>query len=67
MDMMEWLVFVQAFAYTDDARYEQVMQLVMNDAYASEQACGVFSTYTAEMAGTEYKDEHEMLIRDLCR
>lgn len=66
-DPMEWLVFLQAFAYTGDTRYEQVKQLVVDDVYASDQACGVFSTYTEEMAGTDYQDEHERLIRDVCQ
>lgn len=65
-DAMEWLVFLQAFAYTNDPLYEQVKAKILQDVYTSGQACGVFTSYSAEMAGTAYAEAHVRLIQEFC-
>ncbi len=66
-DPMEWLVFLQAFAYTNDPLYEQVEVKVLEDVYTSGQACGVFSTYSAEVAGTASAEGNSRLIQKFCK
>ncbi len=66
-DPMEWLVFMQAFAYTDDPLYEQVKERVMQDEYASSQVCGVISTYSKEVSATTYADAQQRLMGDFCK
>jgi hypothetical protein len=66
-DPMEWLVFLQAFAYTNDPLYEQVKERVKQDEYTSSQVCGVVSTYSAEMSAAPFADAHQRLMGDFCK
>jgi hypothetical protein len=65
-DAMEWLVFLQAFAYTNDVNYIQTLQAVQKDAYASGQACKVFKSYDDEMMPSPFADSHRQLVADTC-
>ena len=52
-DPMEWLVFLQAFAYTGDTNYDQTLAAVKSDAYSHSQICEVFTSYSAEIEATD--------------
>lgn len=65
-DPMEWLVFMQAFAYTGDEHYQATLAAVTADAYSHKEACTVFQTYTTEMGGTVMAAAHETLLKDVC-
>jgi len=66
-DPMEWLVFLQAFAYANDPHYAEVKQYVLSDTYAAFQACTVFSSYTDEISQTQFSDSHARLLKDVCQ
>ena len=65
-DTMEWLVFLQAFAYTGDENYLPALHAVKTDDYTARQACQVFSSYTDELTKTEFSNAHEQLLKDVC-
>lgn len=65
-DPMEWLVFMQAFAYTGDEHYQATLAAVTADAYSRKEACAVFQTYTTEMSETVTAAVHETLLKDVC-
>jgi hypothetical protein len=65
-DAMEWLVFLQGFAYTQNSHFNQVLDSVKSDAYSHKQACGVFESYTTEMEKTSIKGYHEELLQLVC-
>lgn len=65
-DAMEWLVVLQAFAYTENDSYDEVLKAVIADDYAAGQACQVFSSYTGEITRTAFSDAHEELLKDVC-
>jgi hypothetical protein len=65
-DAMEWLVVLQAFAYTENDSYGEVLRAVIADDYAAGQACQVFSSYTGEITPTEFSVAHEELLKDMC-
>ena len=66
-DPMEWLVFLQAFAYQNDEHYAKVIGEVTADPYSLGQACSVFTTYTKEFAGSPLTDKHRKLLQDTCK
>jgi hypothetical protein len=65
-DPMEWLVFMQAYAYTINGNYDVALAEVKVDEYTLGQACQVFSSYTDEMALTGFSTKHEQLLKDVC-
>lgn len=65
-DAMEWLVVLQAFAYTENDSYGEVLRAAMADAAAAGQACQVFSSYTGEITRTAFSVAHEQLLKDVC-
>lgn len=65
-DPMEWLVFLQTFAYTADPHYADVLSQVLSDPHAAAQACAVFDSYTPDIAGGPYADGHQALLIDVC-
>jgi len=65
-DQMEWLVFLQAFAYTGSLHFEKVLVKVKSDAYSHHQACEVYQSYTMEMENTDLEDFHRQLLLSVC-
>lgn len=65
-DPMEWLVFAQAFAYTDSPLYSQAREGILADPYTRSQACKVFSSYSADMNATSYLAAQTQLLSDFC-
>jgi hypothetical protein len=65
-DPIEWLVFVQAFRYTDNENYQNSLDAIRMDPYVGDEACQVFESYSQEMANSPYANQHQMLIDDLC-
>ena len=65
-DPMEWLVFLQAFAYTDSASYAETLEIVRSDPYAGSQACPVVESYSQELSATAWEDAHQKLLADVC-
>jgi hypothetical protein len=65
-DIMEWLVFLQAFAYTGDKNFVTTLHAVKSDAYTATQACQVFSSYNSEIAAINFSDAHLRLLKDVC-
>lgn len=66
-DPMEWLVFLQAFAYQNDVHYAMVLGEVTADPYSLGQACSVFTSYTQEFEGSLLINNHMKLLQDTCR
>ena len=65
-DPMEWLVFLQAFAYTGDEHYPDVINVTNKDEYSHKQACVVFKSYSEEIEGTVFASAHLQLLKDTC-
>ena len=66
-DSMEWLVFLQAFAYTGDKNYDRVLQAVKSDEYSYKQACSVFTSYNEEIGESDLALAHQQLLSDICK
>jgi hypothetical protein len=65
-DPIEWLVFLQAFAYTGDSNFDQTLAAVKSDAYSQKQICNVFTSYSAEIETTAMYSNHQHLLQDTC-
>lgn len=65
-DGIEWLVFVQGLAYTQSSAYNAALGRLLEDDYAARQACEVYTSFSDEMAVSDYQSAHENLLADVC-
>ncbi len=66
-DPMEWLVFIQGFAYTNNELLDQALTSARGDDYTNDQLCPVISSYTDELKGTGIQLAHSTLLDTVCR
>lgn len=66
-DPVEWIVMVQAFAYTGADELDSALTTLLENPHASSQACLALSTYSAEISSTPYGQPHQDLIASVCR
>jgi hypothetical protein len=66
LDPIEWLVFLQGFAYTQDPDYSIALDIILKDDYVSSEACAVFLSYSEEIQNSLYEEQHDKLLSDLC-
>lgn len=66
-DSMEWIVFIQGFAYHDSPLLEQAMAAAQADTYTQSQLCEVIASYTPDLAATPYSSQHLALKNLVCK
>jgi hypothetical protein len=65
-DPVEWIVIVQAFAYTGADEFDFALEALLQDSHARSQACLALPTYSEEIESTIYAPSHLELIASLC-
>ncbi len=66
-DPMEWIVFIQGFAYTNNPLFDQTLTTAKADPYTDSQLCEVFGSYTSDLDGSAYSVQHLALVNSVCK